>query len=396
MTEFVLDTSESTAFLKRSVMRELLGLAVDPEIISLAGGLPPNELIPTQLFSECLQRVITNDGPRSLQYSPQYKPLKDWIVEHMRQRGVRCELDQVFITNGAQQGLTILSNLFLDRGQPAIIEQATFTGIQQVTSGRGALVRTIPTDLATGADMIAYEAALDQYPQPKLGVLIPDFHNPLGVSLTKEKRQRAAQLAARYQVPLIEDDPYSSLRFRGEELPPIKAYDETGIVFYLGSFSKMLAPAVRLGWIVASPALAPLITAIRESLDLESSTLMQRAVADFLQRGYLEPHLEELKLLNLERLNALLTALEMELGDLVQWTRPEGGLFVWVSLPLEIDTWEMFPDAIKSKVAYIPGTAFAVDGGMRNTMRLNFSNARPDKIREAVRRLSRVIRRKRS
>ncbi len=213
----------------------------------------------------------------------------------MRARGVACEPEQVFITNGAQQGLTILSRLFLDPGQPAVIEAVTFTGIQQVTAGRGAVVRTVPTDLASGIDVDALEEAFHRAPRPRLAVVIPDFHNPLGVSLTLEKRQRIAELAARYRVPVIEDDPYSALRFEGQPLPPIKAFDEAGVVFYVGSFSKMLAPSLRLGWIVAPAELAAQVTVLRESIDLESSTLIQRAVSLFVERGLMEAHLARLQ-----------------------------------------------------------------------------------------------------
>jgi 2-aminoadipate transaminase len=379
--------------LKRSVMRDLLRLAVDPGIISLAGGLPASELLPTAELRACLDAVIGRDGARALQYSPPWEPLKEWIAAHMRGRGVPCQPGEVFITNGAQQGMALLSRLLLDRGQVAVVERVTFTGVQQVTAGRGAAVRLLPTDLKTGADIDALEEALREEPRPRLVVLIPDFHNPLGVSLPSEKRRRAASLAAAYGVPLLEDDPYSSLRFEGETAPPIKAYDDAGLVLYIGSFSKMIAPAIRLGWIVASPELITHLTVLRESIDLEASGLMQRAVAKFLEDGNLGPHLERLTAANRVRRDALLDALQHELGDLATWTRPDGGLFVWVTLPPDIDTWECFEPALQRKVAYIPGAAFDVAGGSRNTLRLNFSNVSPDRIPEAVRRLSEALRR---
>jgi 2-aminoadipate transaminase len=387
-----LQLSAETADLKRSVMRDLLSLAVDPEIISLAGGLPASELLPVKALRRSFESVLARDARRSLQYSPPFGPLQSWIAQWMTGRGVSCDPEQVFITNGGQQGLAILSRLFLARGQPAVIEAITFTGIQQVTAGRGASVRTIPTNLIDGADMQAFEAALAEEPRPALAVLIPDFHNPLGVSLSSEKRALAAQLAARYQVPLIEDDPYSALRFAGEFCPPIKAHDQAGFVFYVGSFSKMVAPAMRLGWIVASPALLPQITVLRESLDIESSALIQRVIADFLESGSLEPHLQQLNQANHQRCLALLEALERHLGDVATWTQPEGGLFVWVTLMPEIDAWRLFPRAVEAKVAYIPGSAFAVNGGHHNTMRLNFSNLAPEKIQLGIRRLAAVVR----
>jgi 2-aminoadipate transaminase len=368
-----------------------LGLAVDPGIVSLAGGLPASELLPTAELRACIDAVIERDGPRALQYSPPWEPLREWIATFMRSKGIACQPAEVFLTNGAQQGMALLSRLLLDRGQTAVIERVTFTGVQQVTAGRGAAVRLLPTDLQTGADMEALEEALRQEPRPRLIILIPDFHNPLGVSLSEEKRRRAASLAASYGVPLLEDDPYSPLRFEGRAVPPIKAFDTAGMVLYIGSFSKLIAPGIRLGWIVAPAELATPLTVLRESIDLESSALMQRAVALFLERGHLEPHLARLTGANRVRRDALTAALQEHLGDMATWTRPEGGLFVWVTLPQDIDTWESFEAALQRKVAYIPGAAFDVAGGSRNTLRLNFSNVSPERIPTAVERLARAL-----
>src|SRR3972149_715875 len=193
MTENVhtLRLGESVTDLKRSVMRDLLALAVDPEVISLAGGLPASELLPVGEIALCLAAVLERDGARARQYSPPLEPLCQWIANHMASRGVRCGPEDIFITNGAQQGLAILSRLFLDRGEACVIERVTFTGIQQVTAGRGAQVTAISTDSTSGADMDELEAALPPDPRPRVIILVPDFHNPLGVSLRSEKRARA-------------------------------------------------------------------------------------------------------------------------------------------------------------------------------------------------------------
>lgn len=384
--------SREGSTLQRSVMRELLRFAVDPEVISLAGGLPASEMLPLGGLKECLDFVLTRDGPKALQYSPQYLPLREWISAYMGTRGVECGPDEVFITNGNQHGLAILSRLFLDPGVPAVVEEVTFTGIQQVTVGRDAAVRTIPTDLDSGVDLEAFERALKQKPPPRLAVLITDFHNPLGVSVAPEHRQRLAEMAARYGVPLVEDDPYAPLRFAGAPGPPIKAYDQAGMVFYLGSFSKMLAPALRLGWMVAPADLMPRITTLRESFDLESSTLYQRTVAEYLGRGHLSSHLTAISGAHGARCATMLAALEEHLSGVARWSRPEGGVFVWVTLPPGLDTTEMFHQAIQRKVAYIPGAVFSVEGRTRNALRLNFSNVRPEAVREGVARLSETVR----
>jgi len=391
MTTDSLHLSKQATNLKRSVMRDLLRFAVDPEIISLAGGLPASEYLPVSELGECLTTVLARDGARAMQYSPMIGPLRSWIADFMCARGVSCTADEIFITNGNQHGLAILSRLFLDPGEPAVIEEVTFTGIHQVTCGRGAAVRSVPTDLESGVDVEALETAFRDSPHPRMAVLVTDFHNPLGVSISPESRSRVAALAAEHGVPVIEDDPYAPLRFRGDPVPPIKAYDEAGMVFYLGSFSKMLAPALRLGWIVAPAELMPKITTLRESFDLESSTLYQRAVTEFLVRGLLDGHLERIGAAHRERCDTLLGALGEHLADIAHWSKPDGGVFVWLSLPEQLDTAAMFQDAIKRKVAFIPGAVFSVDGSTKNAMRLNFSNVRPEAIRDGVGRLSEVI-----
>jgi len=373
-------------------MRDLLHIAVDPDIISMAGGLPAGDLLPVNEFLDCVNTVITRDGPLALQYSPPSEELKELIVRYMKDRGVSCTPEEIEITNGAQQGLALVSRLFLEPGQPAVIEELTFTGIQQVTRGRGADIRTVPIDPVDGIDIDAVEQVFRQLPAPHLAVVIPNFHNPLGVCLPLENRPVIATLAARYGVPLIEDDPYAPIRFKGEDLPAIKSFDEAGNIFYLGSFSKMLAPAVRLGWIVAPSALMPKITALRESFDLESSTLNQRAVTEFLNRNLMDLHFEKLIPAYRGRCQAMNAALKENLGDIATWMEPEGGIFLWVTLPEQLNTATMFRDAVDEKVAYIPGSVFTESAGYNNTMRLNFANLDTDAITEGIRRLSKVIR----
>ncbi|MBZ0300570.1 MAG: PLP-dependent aminotransferase family protein, partial [Anaerolineae bacterium] len=190
--------SEESSHVKRSVLRELLAHAVDPTIISLATGLPSSQLLPIQRFNECINTVMARDGARALQYSPQFAPLRQWIADYMTRRGVPTGPDNILMTNGCQNGLTLMSRLFLNPGDTAITEEITYIGIEHATAGRGMHLRAIPSDLSTGADIDALEIALNQEPRPRLMILIPDFHNPLGVSLTPDKRQRAAQLANQY------------------------------------------------------------------------------------------------------------------------------------------------------------------------------------------------------
>lgn len=391
--------SYEASILKRSIMRELIARIAQPDIsadvIALSGGLPASDFLPTQAINECLSAVLARDGGEALQYKPQYPPLIQWITDTMQSRGVACTPDQIFITNGNQQGLTLLSRLFLNPDGVAVTEEVTFTGIHQVTAGRGAQVIAVPTDLTTGIDVDALERAFQSEPKPSVAFIIPDFHNPLGVTISREKRERIAQLSAQYGVPIVEDDPYSALRFSGTPQPPIKAFDQSGTVFYMGSFSKMLAPALRLGWIVAPRELIPRLTVLREAMDLESSTLIQRATSEFLTRGLLPPHLERMNAEHQKRCQALLSALDQYMGDVATWTQPEGGLFVWVTLhDRTVNTWEVLESAITAsheKVAFIPGGAFAVNGEYLNTLRLNFSKIESDALFEGVKRLSSVV-----
>jgi 2-aminoadipate transaminase len=378
--------------IQRSVTRDLIALASRPDFISFAGGLPAADYLPLNEIAVCLDAVLTRDGARALQYGPPFLPLREWLAAYMQRRGVACSVEQVFITNGAQQALEILARLLLDPGQPAVLESLTFTGIIQVARAHGAALRTAALDLASGVDPAAFEAALNAPGAPaRLGVVIPDFHNPTGAGLTLEKRQHLAAAAARAGVPLVEDDPYSLLRYTGEALPPIKAFDEAGHVFYVGSFSKIIAPALRLGWIVAPAAVQPKLAVLRESLDLESSQLLQRLVTEFVTRGCLEPHLNALNAANRARCEAMRAALKCELGDSAQWTAPEGGLFLWVTLAAVHDATALLAAAFEHKVAYIPGANFSPEGRGANTLRLNYSNNTPERIAEGVRRLGAVV-----
>lgn len=384
--------SKTAERLPRSMMRELIGLTHKPGIISFAAGLPASDGLLLDQFRECIDAVLRRDGPKALQYGPPFMPLREWLAEYMQTRGVECSPENIYITNGAQQGLNILAQLFLNPGDTAVIEEVTFTGIRQAMLKQGADIQTIPTDLRTGADIEALEAALNRHPKPRLAVLITDFHNPLGVSLSLEKRRRVAELAARHNIIIVEDDPYSALRIEGEARPSIKSFDVAERVIYSGSFSKMIAPSMRLGWMVVPSPLLPKITVLRETIDIESAALIQRAVYEFLSRGNLAPHLTWLNALNRERRDAMLAALNAHLSDIAHWTVPTGGLFIWVTLPETIDTWAMIAAAINHNVAYVPGTTFAVNGGQLNALRLSYSNVTPGQIDEGIERLSRVIR----
>lgn len=388
----------------RSVLREMVSVVSRPGILSLAGGLPAPELFPVAEYAAALQKVLASD-PRALQYGPPFEPLKECIVEIMRRRGVECRSEQVFITSGAQQGLDIVGRLLLDDGRQVAMEELTFTGIHQVAASREATVLTVGSSLASGLDVDALDALLVGGARPAFLYLMPDAHNPLGVSLSRAKRERLVELAERYDMLLVEDDPYGLLAYDGELEPPLRALDAQRVV-YVGSFSKILAPGLRLGWMVAPPAILERASLVKESVDLETSSLTQRAVAAYFDDNDFDRHLERLRTTYRERRDAMLGALEEHLAGLGErlsreatWTRPSGGMFVWVVLPEEVDCPRLLERAVEEeRLAFIPGHAFAAPSARRadprlgrNCLRLSFSTSAPGRIEDGIRRLAALL-----
>lgn len=382
-----------TQTMQRSVLRQMLAVVSRPGILSFAGGLPAPELFPAAEYSQALTKVLAADT-KALQYGPPYQPLKAHIVALMAQRGVICSEEQVFITTGAQQALDVLTRFFLDPGGDVMLEEVVYTGIQQAVTPMRPCVWPVATDLETGIeiDEIAQQLAIGA--RPAYIYTIPDAHNPLGVSISPAKRQRLVDLAAAYGIPLIEDDPYGFLSYDGRPQPPLRALDDEW-VFYVGSFSKLLAPALRLGWMIVPQALVPKVTVIKEAGDLESSALTQRAVATYLDTGHFPQHLQRLCREYARRRNAMLSALDRYFPIEASWTRPSAGMFVWVTLPESVDTTELLPIAVEEeKVAFIPGQAFAHTGCQaRHCMRLNFSNCCMSDIEEGIGRLGSLLHR---
>ena len=378
---------------RRSMMRELMPLTTRPDIISFAGGLPAPDLFPVEDYQICIDHVLTTEGRRALQYGPIYPPLKEALTHLMQLRGAPVNPSDIFITNGAQQGLSVVGQLLLNPNSPVIVEQIAFTGIGQMIAERGAMPFTVATDLEYGIDVEHVEYLLKMTGQVRAIIEVPDFHNPLGVSIAAERRHRLVELSQRFRTPVIEDDPYGLLRYEDANIPPLKTDDIDGGIIYLGSFSKILAPGLRLGWVVAPQAALSKLTVIKESQDLETSQLTQRAVTEFIQRGFLERHLEKLKVAYAVRRTAMLDALEREFPHEAQWSKPQGGIFIWVTLPEHVNTFDLLPRAVEQeKIAFVPGSAFSIQGGGESSLRLNFSNATPEMIAEGIKRLGRIMR----
>lgn len=312
----------------------------------------------------------------------------------MRQRGADVDPDQVFITSGCQQGLHIAGRLLMDPDSAVVLDRYVFPGVRQAFTGFQRDPREVPSDVATGLDLDAVAAAAARRPAPRAIVVVPDFHNPLGVSLGEAARERLVEISRTTGVPLVEDDPYGWLQFDGEPARPLVARDPHRVI-YLGSFSKTVAPALRAGWLVAPPRLVDKLRVIKESVDLETSALIQRTLSAFLAEGHLDAHLARVRATYRARRDRMVDLIARHFPPGTRWSMPRGGMFIWAELPGDVDTLALLPAAIEAGVAYIPGAAFASAGG-HDAMRLNFSNASPEHLESGLETLGRVLRTGRS
>lgn len=378
----------------RSVLRELVSVVSRPGILSLAGGLPDPELFPTDHYAAALAHVLDHDDG-ALQYKPPFGPLKQHIARLMARRGAPCTPEQVLLTTGAQQGICIAISLLLERSEPVVLEAATYPGLIEALAPFTPRCLTVGTDLDSGMDVEEVEGLLSRGARPAFIYAIPDGHNPYGVSLSRAKRLRLVELARHHHIPIVEDDPYGLLTYDGAVEPPLRALDEDWVL-YLGTFSKTIAPALRLGWMVLPADLMQAAAIVKEAGDLESSALTERAVSFCLQNGFFSAHVRRLRDVYRIRRDALLGALERHFPRDARWTRPHSGFFVWVELPAAVDCAALLNVAIEEeRVAFVPGHAFAAGGvAARNCMRLSFASCSPDEIEEGVRRLARLVSRR--
>ncbi|MCO5193955.1 MAG: PLP-dependent aminotransferase family protein [Anaerolineae bacterium] len=377
--------------MQRSVLRQMIAIVSRPGILSFAGGLPDPALFPATEYAAAVTNVLTTD-PKALQYGPPSAALKAHIVDLVAERGITCNADSIFISTGAQQMLDVFTRLFVNPGDLVILEENIYTGMQQALSPFQPHIVTVPTDLQSGINIGRIEQLLSNGARPAFFYVIPDGHNPLGVSMSLDKRYQLVALARQFQIPIIEDDPYGFLNYDGERLPTLRSL-EPNWVFYTGSFSKILAPGLRLGWTIAPEWLIPKLTVVKEASDLETSALTQRAVAAYLDTGHLPTHLDLLRTTYRQRRDTMLVALEEHFPANARWTIPSGGMFIWVELDDTIDCADFLQLAIEQEqVAFIPGFAFAVKPGLsRNCLRLNFSNCSVTAIEDGIGRLGRVL-----
>ena len=377
-----------------SAIRELLKITEHPEIISFAGGLPAPELFPVTAIAKANDDVLCSEGTASLQYSTSegWSPLREWIARRMQQKGIAANADRVLITSGSQQGIDLIGKVFLDAGDSVVVENPCYLAALQAFSGYEASFIAIDSD-DDGMRVDLLENALE-HSNPKLIYVVSEFSNPRGTTLTQERRQKLIDLSARYQIPILEDNPYGELRYAGECPQSLAALDTNGLVVHVSTFSKTLSPGMRLGWLVAPDEVFQAVVVAKQASDLHTNTLVQRAVARLLETFDYDGHVANLCKVYGERCRRMLSALERYFPSEIKWTEPDGGLFLWVELPEQLSADELFEEAIAERVAFVPGTSFFACEKRSNFIRLNFSNQNPEMIDEGIKRLANVVKRR--
>ena len=375
----------------KSFIREILKITQDSNVISFAGGLPNPKLFPVKELADACLKVLLEDGENVLQYSTTegYLPLREYIAErYFVKKGLQASPDEILITNGSQQGLDLIGKVFLNKGDRIAIERPGYLGAIQAFGIYEPEFVPIPL-LDDGIDTDLLEKALKAN-QTKLFHTVINFQNPSGVTYSRQKREKLADIIKSHNTVLVEDNPYGELRFMGEDLPSMKSYLGDGTVV-LGSFSKVVTPGLRLGWICAGPDVMEKIVVAKQSSDLHSNYLSQRAVYRYLIDHDLDEHILNIKKVYKRQRDMMVSMIEKHFPQEIKCTKPEGGMFLWVTLPENLSSLHLFKLTAENNVAFVPGKAFYVDGGGDDTLRLNFSNADEERIEEGIRRLAKII-----
>ena len=383
-----------------SAIRELLKLTSQPDVISFAGGMPAPEVFPIEEFKDACEVVLSEMGDRALQYGTTegYQPLREMLARNASKYGIQISADNVLITSGSQQALDLLGRIFINRGDRVLVESPTYLGAIQAWNAYGVKYVTIPSD-DNGMRTDLLESRLRT--GIKFIYVLPNFQNPTGVTLTRERRKQLVEMADAYGVPIVEDDPYGQLRFEGEHQTPVVVIDDemrakevpiySGNVIYTSTFSKILAPGLRLAWVVAPTEVIKKLVQAKQGCDLHTSTFTQYLAFQLANSPWMKQHIGLIRKVYKERRDTMLEALAAHMPEGVSWTHPKGGLFLWATLPDCLDSRAIFNEAVAQKVAFVPGGSFHPLGGGGNTMRLNFSNSKPEMIQEGIERLAKVI-----
>ncbi|MEP0943005.1 MAG: PLP-dependent aminotransferase family protein [Rhizobiaceae bacterium] len=387
--------------MKASEIRELLKLLEQPDIISFAGGIPDPNLFPVADFRDAFSKALSDDrGSTALQYSISegYPPLRQWIVDQMAKLGIPCSVDNILITSGSQQALDYLGKLLLSPGDTALVGWPTYMGaLGAFNAYEPEYDRLVAHGNRSAEDYRQSAQAKDS--QVKFAYMSVDFANPTGETMDRAARENLLDIADELDIAVIEDAAYQSLRYDGEVIPPIlaleierKGHIDKARTVYCGSFSKTLSPGLRVGWVCAATPLISKLVLLKQAADLHSSTINQMAIHEVASGGF-DQQVAKIKASYQARRDRMLTALQRFMPEGVTWTQPEGGMFVWVTLPDELDGAELLATSLQThRVAFVPGRAFFADGSNGNTMRLSFSQANEATIEEGIRRLGELLR----
>ena len=380
--------------LKASEIREILKITEKPDVISFAGGLPAPELFPVEAMKAMSALVLDECGREALQYAATegYPPLREWIAARMNATlGTAFDRDNILITHGSQQALDLSGKVFIDEGDGVVCESPTYLAAISAFKAYGATFVEAPTD-AGGMRAEDLDAVLDANPHVKLIYVIPNFQNPTGTTLNRTRRKLLAQLAATRGVQIIEDNPYGELRFEGGHLPSIQSFDTEGNVLCTGTFSKILCPGVRIGWIAGDKEIIRKYVLVKQGTDLQCNTLAQIMIARFLEHYDIDAHIASIVELYRKRRDVALAAMERDFPEGVRFTHPEGGLFVWATLPSQVNAADLLTRCLEKKVAFVPGGSFFPGGGNENTLRINFSNMDEQRINHGIGILAETLR----
>jgi 2-aminoadipate transaminase len=395
--------ADRTKKITSSAIRELLKMASRPEVISFGGGMPAPDLFPREQILAACERVLKDPAlaNQALQYSTTegHPPLREWIADFMSQDGLKVNPDNILITGGSQQALDMIGKVFINEGDKVVVESPTYLGALQAWASYGTEYAIVPSD-NDGMKSDGLSAFLEK--NPKFIYVLSNFQNPTGATIPLERRQKLVELSTQYGVPIVEDDPYGALIFEGQRIPLITALEsqyqhpsksEASNVVYLSTFSKILTPGLRLAWVVAPSRVIGKLVQAKQGMDLHTTTFSQFVAYEVARTGMIKRHIERLIELYRHRRDVMLECLEenMPQSKGISWTHPRGGLFLWVTLPLHLDSAAVLERSIKENVAFVPGESFHPGGGGRNTMRLNFSYTPDEKICEGIGRLGKVV-----